>query len=184
MSDSKTPAKRSLAARRGKPYDKGRGVFAQALWVAMSTIVFKQVWCPNRLRCAILRWFGGEIGSGVLIKQQVNVQWPWKLTIGDNSWVGVGADLYNLEHITIGSDVCVSQYVFLCAGSHDRHSPTFEFDNGPIVVEDGVWLCARSMVLRGVRIGANSVVGATALVATDVPPDSLVRAPAAGITSA
>ena len=50
---------------------------------------------------------------------------------------------------------------YLCTGSHDRKSPTFEFDNGPIVIEDGVWLCARSTVLRGVTIGANSVVGAT-----------------------
>ena len=53
---------RSLAARRGRPYDKGRGFSAQALWVAVSTLVFTQVWCPNRLRCAILRWFGAEIG--------------------------------------------------------------------------------------------------------------------------
>ena len=96
--------------------------------------------------------------------------------IGDNSWVGVGADLYNLEPITIGSDVCISQQSYLCTGSHDRRSPTFEFDNAPIVVEDGAWLCARSMVLRGVTIGANSVVGAMALVTSDVPPDSLVHA--------
>ena len=65
--------------------------------------------------------------------------------------------------------------MFLCTGSHDRWSPTFEFDNGPIVIEDGAWVCARSTVLRGVTIGANSVVGATSLVYRDVPPDSIVR---------
>ena len=90
----------------------------------------------------------------------MRVQWPWKLSIGDNSWVGTDAELYNIDNIVIGSDVCISQHVYLCTGSHDRKSPTFEFDNGPIVVEDGVWLCARSTVLRGVTIGANSVVGA------------------------
>lgn len=177
-----TRSRRSLAARRGRPYDKGRGIVAQALWVATSTLVFTQVWCPNRLRCALLRRFGAQIGDGVLIKQKVNVQWPWKLSIGDNSWVGVGADLYNLEPITIGSDVCISQQAYLCTGSHDRHSPTFEFDNAPIVVEDGAWLCARSMVLRGVTIGANSVVGAMALVTSDVAPDSLVHARASTVT--
>lgn len=181
MTDSH--ARRSLAARRGHPYDKGRGLVAQVLWVVTSTLAFTQVWCPSRLRCVLLRWFGAKIGTGVLIKHKVNVQWPWKLAIGDNSWVGVGADLYNLEDIRIGSNVCISQYAYLCTGSHDRHSPTFEFDNAPIVVEDGAWLCARSMVLRGVTIGSNSVIGAMCLVASDVPADSVVRVPAPAISS-
>ena len=51
---------RSLAARRGRPYDKGRRFVPQALWVAVSTLIFTQVWCPNRLRCALLRWFGAD----------------------------------------------------------------------------------------------------------------------------
>jgi putative colanic acid biosynthesis acetyltransferase WcaF len=166
---------RSLAARRGRPYDKGRGLAMQMLWVALSTLVFTQVWCPNRLRCAILRLFGARIGDGVLIRHRVTVQWPWKLSIGDNSWIGTGAELYNLDDIVIGSDVCISQCAFLCTGSHDRWSPSFEFDNAPIVIEDGVWICARSTVLRGVTIGANSVVGATSLVYRDIPPDSIVQ---------
>ena len=111
----------------------------------------------------------------------MTVQWPWKLSIGDNSWVGTGAELYNIDNIIIGSDVAISQRVYLCTGSHDRRSPTFEFDNGPIVIENGAWLCARTTVLRGVTIGANSVVAATSLVTSDVPPDSIVRPPRATI---
>lgn len=167
---------RSLGARRGRTYDKGRGFAVQALWVAVSTLIFAQVWCPSRLRCAILRLFGAQIGNGVLIRHRVTVQWPWKLTIGDNSWVGTGAELANLDNIVIGSDVCISQHVFLCTGSHDRTSETFEFDNAPIVIEDGVWICARSTVLRGVTVGANSVIGATTLVHRDIPADSIVQA--------
>lgn len=172
---SGTRSHRSLAARRGRSYDKGRGIAVQMLWVAVSTLMFTQVWCPNRLRCAILRWFGAKLGKNVLIRHRVTVQWPWKLSIGDNSWIGAGAELYNLDDIVIGSDVCISQHVFLCAGSHDRSSPTFEFDNGPIVIENGAWVCARSTVLRGVTIGANSVIGATSLITGDIPPNSLVR---------
>lgn len=40
-----------------------------------------------------------------------------------------------------------------------------------------MWLCARSTVLRGVTVGANSTVAATALVTRDVPPDSIVLPP-------
>lgn len=169
----------SLGARRGHPYDKGRGFLAQASWVAVSTLFFTQVWFPGRLRPALLRLFGADIGTNVLIRHRVRVQWPWNLSIGDDSWVGTDAELYNLDRITIGSDVCISQHVYVCTGSHDRKSPTFDFDNGPIVVENGVWLCARATVLRGVTIGANSVVGATCLVAENVPPNSVVRPPRA-----
>lgn len=167
----------SLAARRGRPYDKGRGFVPQALWVGVSTLVFTQVWCPNRLRLAILRWFGAQVGTGVLVKHRVRIQWPWKLSIGNDSWVGTDAELYNIDDIVIGSDVCISQHVYVCTGSHDRHSPSFDFDNGPITIENGVWLCARSTILRGVTIGARSVVGAGSLVTRDVPADSVVRAP-------
>ena len=150
--------------------------------MVVSSLVFTRVWCPSRLRCAILRRFGAKIGSGVLIRHRVKIQWPWNLTIGDDSWVGTDADLYNLASIVIGSDVCISQYAYLCTGSHDRRSPTFEFDNAPIVVDDGAWVCARATVLRGVTIGANSVIGATALVTRDVPANSMVRAPAPVVT--
>lgn len=174
--------KRSLAARRGHPYDKGRGFAAQALWVAVSTMAFTQVWCPNRLRCAILRWFGADVGQGVLIRHRVTIQWPWKLSIGDNSWIGTGAELYNVDAITIGSNVCISQHSYLCTGSHNRRSQAFSFDNAPIVIEDGAWLCARTTVLRGVTVGADSVIAATSLVCSDVPPRSIVRPPLPTIT--
>lgn len=172
---------RSLGSRIGAPYDKGRNILWQATWVAVLSTVFTRVWCPNGLRLTLLRAFGAEIGEGVLIRHRVRIQWPWKLRIGDNSWIGTDAEIYNLEDITIGKDVCISQQAYVCSGSHDRHSPTFEFDNAPIVIEDGVWLCARSTVLRGVRIGANTTVSATALVTRDVPPNSLVLPPPSSV---
>ena len=183
MPVSASRSNRSLAAaRRAGSYDKGRGFLTQALWVMTSELVFIKVWCPNRLRCTLLRWFGATVGAGVLIRHRVRVQWPWKLSIGDNSWVGTDAELYNLADIVIGSDVVISQHVYLCTGSHDRSSPTFAFDNAPIVIEDGAWICARSTVLRGVTIGANAVVGATSLVSKNVPPGSLVQPPQPRIT--
>jgi putative colanic acid biosynthesis acetyltransferase WcaF len=82
----------------------------------------------------------------------------------------------NLEDVTIGDDVCVSQEVLLCTGSHDRTSPTFEFDNAPIFVGSGSWLGLRSVVLRGVNIGSDAVVGAMTLVTKDVSDGGFVVA--------
>lgn len=173
------PARRRLSGFTGHGYDKGRGPIWQAAWFFVSGLIVVRWWCPPALRIVILRAFGADIGRKVLIRHRVRIHWPWKLTVGDNSWIGEEAWILNLEQVTIGRDVCISQGVLLCTGSHDRLSPTFEFDNAPIVVEDGAWVAARATVLRGSRIGHDSVVGATALVAGTVPPGSLVAAPLA-----
>lgn len=164
---------RDLTGFTGAGYDIGRGRLTQALWLWVSGAVFMRWWCPASLRVAILRRFGAQIGDDVLVRHRVRVHWPWKLSIGDGSWIGEGAWLLNLEPITIGANVCVSQDAFLCTGSHDRRSPTFEFDNGPITVGDGAWLAARCLVLRGTTIGARSVVGAGVRIFRDVPDDAL-----------
>ena len=171
--------RRSLAGFTGAGYDKGRGIGWQVAWqLASSLLVMPWIW-PVKVRVAVLRAFGARIGRGVNFRSGVRVHWPWKLAIGDDSWIGERAWILNLEPVTIGSDVCISQGVFLCTGSHDRRSATFEFDNGPIAIEDGAWVAARATVLRGVTVGRDAVVGATALVTSDVPPESTVLAPRA-----
>jgi putative colanic acid biosynthesis acetyltransferase WcaF len=169
--------RRRLATFTPDGYDKGRPPWTQAAWLAVSGAVLQRWWCPGRVRVAVLRAFGARIGSGVVIRHRVRIHWPWKLVVGDDTWIGEGAWILNLEPVTIGSDVCVSQDVLLCTGSHDARSSTFAYDNAPIVVEDGAWLAARATVLRGVTIGADAVVGATALVTKDVAPGARVLAP-------
>lgn len=115
---------------------------------------------PTNFRPIILRFFGAKIGRDVLIRQRVKIHWPWKLEIGDHSWLGEGVWLLNLEQITIGSSVCISQDAFICTGSHKSSSPNFEFDNRPISIEDGAWICARSIVLRGSIIAQGQVIPA------------------------
>ena len=150
-------------------YDKGRGKTVQALWFAVMNTVFMAWFCPARLRVAILRAFGARIGEGVLIRHRVRVLWPWKLSVGDNTWIGEGAWLLNLEPIVIGSDVCLSQEAFLCAGSHDHRAADFRYRNAPITVRDGAWVAARATVLAGVTVGRHSVVGAGTVLARDLP---------------
>ncbi len=174
-----TLVRRHLRGFTGKGYVKGRSRPIQILWVALSSIFVERIWCTPALRVRILRRFGAVIGTGVLIRHDVKIHWPWKLTIGDDVWIGVGAWLLNLEPICIGSNVCVSQEALLCTGSHHADSPTFEFDNAPIVIKDGAWIAVRATVLRGVTIGRDAVVGAAALVTTDVAAGTTVLAPRA-----
>lgn len=166
-----------LAAFTGSGYNKGRGVVIQALWMLVSSTIFMRWWCPSGFRVRILRLFGATVGSDVLIRHRVRIHWPWKLSIGSNAWIGEGAWLLNLEPISIGSNACISQEVLLCTGSHSRRSRTFEFDNGPIVIGNRTWIAARATILRGVVVGDNAVVGATALVTSDIGNGAIVTAP-------
>ncbi len=167
---------RDLSAFTGEGYDIGRGRAVQAIWVAVDRIVFRRIWCPARLRVWILRRFGASVGPAVLIRHDVQIHWPWKLSIGEKSWIGAGAWVLNLEHVRIGRNVCISQGAMLCTGSHDRRSPSFEFDNAPITIEDGAWIAARAIVLRGVTIGRGATVGAGAVANRSLPNDGMLVA--------
>ena len=151
---------RSLRSFTGRGYDKGRPMAVQAVWFAVQNLVFAKWWFPARWRPVVLRAFGATIGERVFVRHRVRVLWPWKLTIGDDSWIGEDAWLLDLEPITIGADVCISQGAFLCTGSHDPGDPAFEYDNAPITVGAGAWIAARAIVLRGARIAPGEVVPA------------------------
>jgi putative colanic acid biosynthesis acetyltransferase WcaF len=170
-------ARFSLRDFTGRGYSKGRPWPVQVLWMLVSRCLTMQWWCPNRLRVLILRGFGGRIGAGTLIRHDVKIHWPWKLEIGHHTWIGESTWILNLEPVVIGSNTCISQAVLLCTGSHDRSSPTFEFDNAPIVIGDSVWIATRATILRGVRVADGATVGATALVTGDVPEAAMILAP-------
>lgn len=152
-----------LSGFRGTGYEKGRSVVWQTLWFCVLNLAFSRWWFPPRLRPPLLRLFGARVGTGVLIRHRVRIHWPWKLTIGDYSWVGEGAWILNLEPVTVGANVCVSQEAFLCTGSHDVRSPTFEFANRPIDIGESSWICARAIVLAGSRVPPGTVVPAGAV---------------------
>ncbi|WP_416210826.1 putative colanic acid biosynthesis acetyltransferase [Frankia sp. Cr2] len=151
-------AERRLRDFTGAGYDKGRNKAWQAAWFATQNLVFGKWWCPSALRPVLLRTFGARVGERVFIRHRVRVLWPWKLSIGDDCWIGEDAWLLNLETITIENDVCISQGTFLCTGSHNRHDPAFEYDNGPITVGAGAWIAAHCIVLRGTSIPPGTVV--------------------------
>ena len=168
-------AVRNLGSFTGHGYDKGRSLFWQAAWFATMNLCFSRWWCPLAWRPLILKAFGAEVGDGVVIRHRVRILWPWKLAIGEHSWIGEGVWLLNLEDIVIGANACLSQEVFLCTGSHDRRSSTFEYANGPINIGDEVWLATQVLVLRGVTIGRGAVVSARVVVAKNIPEQGLVR---------
>ena len=114
--------------------------------------------------------FGARIGRDVLVRPSVRITYPWKVSIGDRSWIGDYAELYSLGEIEIGSDSVVSQYAYLCTGSHDHRAIGFDIYAKPIRVEDEAWVSAGAFVGPGVTIGQGSVIAARSVVLSDTIP--------------
>lgn len=167
MSALPSPGPRRLDTFTPHGYDKGRSLPWQAAWFAASHLLFQSWWLPARLRPVILRAFGARVGDGVNIRNGVRIHWPWKLAVGDHAWIGEGAWLLNLEPVEIGAHACVSQEAVLCTGSHDRRSPSFDFDNAPIRVGEGAWVAIRAIVLRGTTVPPGSTVPAGRVAASE-----------------
>jgi putative colanic acid biosynthesis acetyltransferase WcaF len=132
-------------------YDKGRGKLIQLIWIFLNALFLKNSWFIFMgFKVFLLRSFGAKIGRGIVIKPNVNVKFPWKLVIGDDVWIGEGVWIDNLDKVTIGNDVCLSQGALLLTGNHDYRSPSFDYRNEPIRIGNGVWIGAKSMVCPGV----------------------------------
>lgn len=150
--------------------DRGAGRLKEALWILVRAVFFQSAlpW-PRALKRGLLRAFGARIGRGVVIKPRVTIHFPWKLEVGDHSWIGEEVFILNFETCRIGAHCCVSQRAFLCGGNHDYRAPDFAYRNGPITLEDGVWVGAQAFVGPSVTIGANAVLTVGAVATRDQP---------------
>ncbi|MEM9185013.1 MAG: WcaF family extracellular polysaccharide biosynthesis acetyltransferase [Planctomycetota bacterium] len=156
-------------------YTPGRSLPIQLLWYYTSLVFFESGWFPfSGLKTRLLRLFGARLGRGVVVKPNVRIKFPWRLEMGDHTWIGQDVWIDNISAVRIGSHTCVSQGVYFCTGSHDHRSRYFELTPDPITVGDGVWLAARCVLLAGVSVEANAVVAAGSFVAKDVAPAAIV----------
>ena len=141
-----------------KNFDKGSGFLIQLLWIMCSAIIVRNSWFIFMSpKIILLRMFGAKIGKGLVIKPSVNIKFPWKLRVGSNVWIGENVWIDNLDYVTIGNNVCISQGAFILTGNHDYTSSSFDYKNAPITLEDGVWIGAKSVVCPGSICRSHSI---------------------------
>jgi putative colanic acid biosynthesis acetyltransferase WcaF len=153
---------------------RGGDKFKVQLWEIVHFFLFRP--SPQfmyRYRNFLLRIFGAKIGKKVLIRSSVKITYPWKLFIGDNTWIGEDCYIYNLENINIGSNVSIAHRNFLNTGGHDYHKTTFDIFAKPIKIEDEVWITSEVYISPGVTIFKGAVIGARSFVLKDVPEGML-----------
>lgn len=151
-------------------YDRGRPGWFISLWWLVQAIAFPLSPHPfNGFRQWLLRLFGAKIGKGVIIRPTARFTYPWKVEIGDYSWIGDDVVFYSLDQIRVGCHCVISQKCYLCTGSHSIQDPAFGLKTSPIAIGNGAWLATDCFVAPGVQIGANAVIGARSSVFSNIP---------------
>lgn len=149
--------------------DIGASRFKQVAWYFMNILFLKNSYNVfSSLKVRLLRLFGARLGKGVMVKPSVNIKYPWKLQVGDHSWIGEGVWIDNLSDVIIGKNVTLSQGSLLLTGSHDHSRTSFDFLSYPITLEDGVWIGTRAVVSGGVTCRSHSILGINSVAEKDL----------------
>jgi len=168
--DLKAPSLVDLRCYDQSWFERGRPSWYILLWWMVQGAIFPLTpHSAQALRVRLLCWFGARIGQGVIIRPTARFTYPWKVEIGDYSWVGDDVVFYSLDQISVGQHCVISQKTYLCTGSHNLQDPTFGLQTAPIAIGNGAWVAADCFVAPGVRIGANAVIGARSTVLKDMP---------------
>lgn len=150
-------------------FDKGTGFIKQMLWYMTNALIVRASWNPCMgIKIRLLKLFGARIGNGLVIKNNVNIKFPWKLILGNDVWIGENVWIDNLDKVVIGDDVCISQGALLLTGNHDYTLSTFDYRNAPITIEEGAWIGAKSVVCPGVTVHAYAISTVGSIVTKDM----------------
>jgi maltose O-acetyltransferase len=134
-----------------------------------------------RLRTTIYRLAGFRIGPRSLIFGRMeftgSTALQRQLSIGADTMVNVNCFIDLNAQIHIGDRAAIGHHVTFVTADHDLGSASCRagvMRPKPIIIEDGCWIGANSMILPGVRLGHGSIVSAGSVVSGSVPPDRMV----------
>ena len=119
----------------------------------------------------------GTFGEGSEIRPPMYCDYGYQIHIGARTFVNYGLMALDVARIEIGDDVQFGPNVQLLTPTHptDAELRRAKWEAAlPITIEDNAWLGGGSIVLPGMTIGENAIVGAGAVVTKDIPPNTLV----------
>jgi maltose O-acetyltransferase len=118
-----------------------------------------------------------HISKNVTISSLNQIEFSDDIYISNNCWIITPDN--NQSKITIGKYVMIAQNVMIIGGNHNVSRTDIpmmlqgEGKQGPIIIEDDVWIGAGVIILTGIRVGKGSVIGAGSVVTKDIPEYSI-----------
>lgn len=133
-------------------------------------------------RAAILREMLGGLGDNVAIDTPFHCDLGKNIFLGSDVIINMNCTFVDDRTITVGNRVLIASDVQICTASHpilpqerlvdgrrEKGTTFFRTWAKPVVIKDGVWIGAKTVILPGVTIGENAVIGAGSVVNKDIP---------------
>ena len=123
-------------------------------------------------RQEILKELFGSMGEGVWIEPPLRVAYGSRTHVGNHVYANFNLTLVDDIEIYVGNNVMFAPNVTISATGHPVHPelrPNGEQFSFPVTIEDYVWIGSNVVILPGVTIGKNSVIGAGSVVTKDIP---------------
>ncbi len=122
-----------------------------------------------------LRTLISEIGKTTTGHWSVIVKYGENISVGENTTIGPYTTLGGMNKIVIGNYVRISKGVVIeTAGLNLNAPPPYKHKAKPINIKDGAWIATNAIILGGVTIGENAIIGAGCVISKDVPDNSII----------
>ena len=116
----------------------------------------------------------GELAEGAHVRPPLSVDYGTYIRVGRGTFINSNLTALDVAPITIGEDCQIGPNVQLLTPTHPLE-PQLRRDKleaaQPITLRDNVWIGGGAIILPGITVGENSVIGAGAVVTRDVPPN-------------
>lgn len=125
-----------------------------------------RVWCLKRM--------GMHFKGNAIFYEGFHIRAPRRITIGNGVSVGPRVLLDGRCGLTIGKSVTIGYEAIIWTLNHDYNDINFSCKGAPVEIGDHAWICSRSIILPGVKIGEGAVVASNAVVTHDVESYTVV----------
>lgn len=129
------------------------------------------------VRAEMLREQFGAVGDGVGIRPPFHCDYGYNIFVGEEVFMNYNCVILDVTRVTIGTKVDIGPGVQILAADHPRDPEArrkgLEFGR-PVSIGSNVWIGAAALILPGVTVGDDAIIGAGAVVTRDVPNGATV----------